>query len=167
MFPGAVASDGRRTKQRGVSTVDILQARLAARGYRNARFKGLTSNVDEWDAAADRMATQIESLPTTFCIVEPCHDDSEECHYCAFPEHAPVVLIVSSTLGTVPVCRDHVESALAVATGATFDRGEVPDAPDPTTWLCIECGSLIPLGTETSPRHAARCSLHVADTNQP
>jgi hypothetical protein len=96
--------------------------------------------------------------------VAACHDDSDQCRYCAFPEYAPAILTIRDAAGDTHVCRDHLERGLAAATGATFDRGEVPDAPDPTTWLCIECGSLIPLGTETSPRHAARCSLHLADT---
>lgn len=50
-------------------------------------------------------------------LVQACHDDSEDCRYCAFPEWAPVVLII----GDVPVCRTHIERGLT-ATGARLDR---------------------------------------------
>lgn len=92
--------------------MDITRARLAARDYRNTRFRG-TGNVDQWDAAANKMATEIECLPADAGIIEACHDDSEECVHCAFPEHAAVVILLDDK----PVCREHIWRALAGTLG--------------------------------------------------
>jgi hypothetical protein len=89
--------------------MDITRARLAARDYRNARS---TVQPDR-HGPADKMATEIECLAPGAGIIEPCHDDSEECVHCAFPEHAAVVILLADT----PVCREHIWRALTGTLG--------------------------------------------------
>lgn len=84
--------------------MDITRARMAARDYR--RFS--RTEVDLRYQAADKMADEINAIPSSAAIVEPCHDDSEECVHCAFPEHAAVVIVLDGN----PVCREHIWRAL-------------------------------------------------------
>jgi hypothetical protein len=48
---------------------------------------------------------KLDAWPST---VAACHDDSEECVHCAFPEHSPVVILLNGQ----PVCREHIWRAL-------------------------------------------------------
>jgi hypothetical protein len=102
--------------------VDISRARLAAREYRMLYRQSVRTDVpadrvnairDAMSETVDKMATEIECLPPGASIIEPCHDDSEECVHCAFPEHAAVVILLDGK----PVCREHIWRALSGTLG--------------------------------------------------
>jgi hypothetical protein len=76
-----------------------------------ARFKDRATYED-----MDELVALFDQL--TPVIVAACHDDSEQCTYCAWPEYGLVVLAIGDT----HMCREHVERGLTAATGATFDR---------------------------------------------
>lgn len=62
------------------------------------------------DTTMVRGSGQLDAWPAT---VAACHDDSEECVHCAFPEHAAVVILLDGK----PVCREHIWRALAGVLG--------------------------------------------------
>lgn len=70
------------------------------------------------DTTMTAVSGQLDAWPVT---VAACHDDSEQCVHCAYPEHSAVVILLNGD----PVCREHIWRALAGTLGVR-DR-EVPD----------------------------------------
>lgn len=85
----------------GVTVSAELLARLGDRMY---------DTMTALDAVMVRGSGSLDTWPAT---IAACHDDSEQCEHCAYPEHSAVVILLDGK----PVCREHIWRALAGTLG--------------------------------------------------
>lgn len=86
--------------------VALSTMRLAHMANRDREGMEAFGALDAWLVAGGFLPDSW--TPRNGAIIEPCHDDSEECVHCAYPEHAAVVIRLDSK----PVCREHIWRAL-------------------------------------------------------